>query len=117
MDSLGHVNNAQYFRYMEQARVAWLASIGLFMGHERQGAVIVTASCTFLKPIVYPATLEVSVDGGAPGRSSVPVYQDISVIGDPPVKCAEGETKVVWIDYDTGKSIPLPDELRKLLED
>ena len=25
MDPLGHVNNTEYFRYMEQARVAWLA--------------------------------------------------------------------------------------------
>ena len=28
MDALGHVNNAAYFRYMENARVGWMYAIG-----------------------------------------------------------------------------------------
>ena len=28
MDALGHVNNVIYFRYFEQARASWLATIG-----------------------------------------------------------------------------------------
>ena len=29
MDEIGHVNNTYYVRYMEQARVAWLYSLGI----------------------------------------------------------------------------------------
>jgi acyl-CoA thioester hydrolase len=28
MDAMGHVNNTVYFRYMEQARLEWFASLG-----------------------------------------------------------------------------------------
>ena len=27
MDAMGHVNNTVYFRYMEQARIAWFESL------------------------------------------------------------------------------------------
>jgi acyl-CoA thioester hydrolase len=28
MDAMGHVNNAQYFRYLETARIDWMRSMG-----------------------------------------------------------------------------------------
>jgi len=116
MDAAGHVNNAVYFRYMEQARISWLESHKMRVDSTRKGPVIVFASCTFIKAIVYPATLEVSVYGGAPGRSSFPMYHEIYLEGHPEVKFAEGEVTVVWIDRELGKSIPVPEELRNQLQ-
>ena len=29
MDALGHVNNARYFDYFQEARIEWLAGLGL----------------------------------------------------------------------------------------
>jgi len=115
MDAVGHVNNAMYFRYMEQARVSWLESLKVRVGGTRKGPVIVSASCTIIKSIVYPATVEVSVYGGEPGRSSFPIYHEIYLEDHPEVKFAEGEVTAVWIDHELGKSIPLPDKLRKQL--
>ncbi len=116
MDAVGHVNNAVYFRYMEQARISWFESLKVQVGGPQQGPVIVTASCAFIKPIVYPATVEVSVYSGKPGRSSFPMYHEIYLENHPEVKFAEGETTVVWIDRKLGKSIPLPEELRRQLQ-
>ena len=78
--------------------------------------MIVSASCNFNKPIVYPATVEVSVYGGKPGCSSFRMYHEIYLENHPEVKFAEGEVTVVWIDHKLGKSIPLPEELRKQLQ-
>ncbi|MFI4923261.1 MAG: acyl-CoA thioesterase [Burkholderiales bacterium] len=116
MDAVGHVNNAVYFKYMEQARISWLESLKMQVGGHRQGPVIVTASCAFIKPIVYPATVEVSVYGGKPGRSSFPMYHEIYLENHPEVKFAEGDATVVWIDHKLGKSIPLPEVLLKQLQ-
>ena len=116
MDAVGHVNNAAYFTYMEQARISWLESLKMQVDSSRHGLVIVSASCNFIKPIVYPATVEVSVYGGKPGRSSFPIYNEIYLENHPEAKFAEGEVTVVWIDYKLGKSIPLPEELRKQLQ-
>jgi acyl-CoA thioester hydrolase len=115
MDAVGHVNNAVYFRYMEQARISWLESLKLGVGGSPNGPVIVSVSCTFIKAIVHPATVEVSVYGGKPGRSSFPPYHEIYLESRPEVKFAEGEVTVVWVDHELGKSIPLPEELRKQL--
>jgi acyl-CoA thioester hydrolase len=116
MDALGHVNNTVYFRYAEQSRIEWLESLGYSLDAGRdEGAVIVNASCTFLVPITYPATVEVRLYGGKPGRSSVPTYYEMRCVGDERLY-AEGAAKVIWFNPATGKSVVLPDSIRMLLE-
>lgn len=114
MDALGHVNNTVYFRYAEQARIEWLLSLGYpDIVAVEEGPVIINASCTFLKPITYPATVEVRTLIGQPGRSSLPTYYEMRVAGEDEVY-AEGAAKVVWWNPRTGKSLNLPDHLRAL---
>lgn len=116
MDAYAHVNNTVYFRFCEQARVEWLEDGGYVVSvDEGTGAVIINAACTFLRPIDYPATVEVSVFVGAPGRSSVMTWYEMRVEGDDRL-AAEGSAKVVWMDHSTGRSVPLPDALRATLE-
>jgi acyl-CoA thioester hydrolase len=115
MDALGHVNNANYFRYAEQARLSWFERLGCMTQPGGEGPLIITASCTFLKPILYPATVEVAMSVGAPRRSSFPSYFEIYLEGDSSQKFAEGEAVVVWADYVAGKSKPLPQWLREAL--
>ena len=112
MDFYGHVNNTVYFRYFEQARVEWLEAFGFAVGPTAETApVIINASCTFLIPVNYPATVVVRLYAGEPGRSSVMTWYELSVEGDDRIY-AEGASKVVWTDPRTGKSVPLPDEIR-----
>lgn len=115
MDAFGHVNNAAYFVYMQEARVAWFAAARLPMKDNHQGPVIVDAHCTFLRPIVYPADIVVELYAGKPGRSSFPTFYDITLEGDRSVRFAEGSSTVVWIDHMQGKSFPLPEWLKELL--
>ena len=112
MDALGHVNNTVYFRYMEQARVEWLESLGYAISAQGpESVVIVNAGCTFLLPLTYPGTVEVALYGGAPVRSSLPTYYEMRKVEDG-VLYAEGDAKVVWFNTATGRSAPLPDDLR-----
>lgn len=112
MDALGHVNNTCYFRYMEEARIAWmddvLARAGPFPG---EGHNIVNASCTFHLPIVHPAALEVRMYLGTPGRSSIESHYEIDIGGR---NYAEGAAKIVWVDFKTQRSTPLPQRLLSL---
>ena len=113
MDAYGHVNNTVYFRFMEQARVEWIEEMNFPVRPGGSGPVIINAACTFLIPMNYPGTVEVRTYGGAPGRSSVQTHVEMLIDG---TLYAEGSAKVVWMDTQTGKSVPLPDELRALLE-
>lgn len=114
MDAYGHVNNTVYFRYMEQARVAWLEAVGVPMGVPVQGPVIINASCTFLKQLTYPGIIEVRMYGGTPGRSSLPSHYELRREGEEALY-AEGAAKIVWVDHALGRSCPLPERIRKLL--
>ena len=111
MDAYGHVNNTIYFRYMEQARVEFLERIGCTLTPRGQAPVIINASCTFLIPINYPGVVEVRMFCGHPGRSSVLTHYEIRRQGDDTLY-ATGESKIVWMDVATGKSVPIPETMR-----
>ncbi|MBU0753412.1 MAG: acyl-CoA thioesterase [Gammaproteobacteria bacterium] len=116
MDAMGHVNNTVYFRYMEQARIAWLESLGYGVAVTLdESPVIVNASCTFIVPFTYPGTVEIRTFAGKPGRSSLPTWHEMSKVGEDTLY-AEGASKIVWTLASTGKSAPLPEAIRKLVE-
>ncbi|MBZ2209429.1 acyl-CoA thioesterase [Massilia soli] len=118
MDAMGHVNNTVYFRYTEQARIAWLESIECLPNPEGEGPVIVNAHCTFIKQLKYPGEIEVTTLVGPAGRSSFETYYEIRLVGDDGqagVLHSEGGAKVVWVNFPAEKSAPLPDGLRQLL--
>jgi acyl-CoA thioester hydrolase len=116
MDALGHVNNTVYFRYMEQARVSWFDSLGLRGSATGEGPGVINASCTFLKQLVYPGKVEVKTYVGQVGRSTLETWIELRPSYDPDVVYAEGSAKVIWVDYNKGKSAPLPEKLRSAVE-
>jgi acyl-CoA thioester hydrolase len=115
MDAMGHVNNTVYFRYMEQARIRWFASlVPENEAWKSTGIVIVNASCNYKRPITYPGTVQVQVQVGPPGGSSVPTFYELRVDADP-VPYADGAAVVVFVDMKTQKPTPIPDGIRDLL--
>ena len=115
MDALGHVNNTQYFRYFEQARIEWFDGMGIRFEVGDQGPILAKAGCNFKKPIVYPNRLEVRTYAGPPGHSSLPLYHELRQADAPGTLYADGESVLVWVDYRLGKSLPLPDSIRAVV--
>ncbi|SAK62231.1 thioesterase superfamily protein [Caballeronia catudaia] len=117
MDAFGHVNNTVYFRYMEQVRISWFEHIGIAGGNgEGQGPVIVNASMEFLKQLHYPGDVIGRMSVGKPGRSSFDTRFELCRADDRATPYARGAAKIVWIDYAAGKSVPIPDLLRRIIE-
>ena len=108
MDALGHVNNAAYFTFMEQARLEWLTKHAPDAYKQGVGPVIANATCNFRIPLVYPRDVEVRMYLGAPGRSSIDSFYEIAADG---TTHADGAAKIVWVDLGTGKSTPLPEHI------
>lgn len=116
MDAYGHVNNTVFFRFMEQCRVEYLERLGFKVAPQGTAPVIINASCTFLAQLNYPGTVEITMYFGVPGRSSIPSSYEIRVQGDATLY-ATGESKIVWMDVASGKSVPIPDALRAELSE
>jgi acyl-CoA thioester hydrolase len=115
MDAMGHVNNTEYFRYMEQARIDWYThSLGT-LGDGGSGPVLVDAQCTFLRQLRYPGNVEVRIFVGAVGRSSMETIYELRRSDQPDVLYAEGRATVVWVSLAEEKSTPLPDHIRARL--
>ena len=116
MDALGHVNNAEYLRYFEQSRIAWLEGLGYPVAGQGAGPILAKVSVTYLKPVVYPSELEIRLYAGKVGNSSFTLLSEIVNGRDAAERFTEGEFVTVWVDYDASKSVPIPDRLRAVLE-
>jgi acyl-CoA thioester hydrolase len=117
MDALGHVNNAVYFTYFEQARIDYIQGMTdvLRTRNATTGPVLVAVDATFKKPVLHPATVIVHVFVGEVGRTSFSLLSRLSVEGDEDTLYAESRATLVWIDRSTGRPTPLPDALRHRL--
>lgn len=113
MDAYGHLNNTLYFRYCEEARVQALYAMGAEISATGISPVIINASCTFLKQIVYPDVLRIETYVSSPGRSSFETWYRMYSEKSPEVLVCEGQSKIVWIDHATEKSVALPDKIRQ----
>jgi acyl-CoA thioester hydrolase len=117
MDAMGHVNNTNYFRFMEIIRLDWLRSIGEVLGPQTvQGLVIVNAFCTFHKQFEYPADILAKLYVSEPGKTSFESWTTMTRVQEPDAMYASGGATIVWADYSKQKSVPLPEHIRKLVE-
>jgi acyl-CoA thioester hydrolase len=116
MDAQGHVNNVQYFRYMETARIDWLQGIrSRFNAPQGQGGVVGNAFCNFLRQLEYPADIVVKTSITPPGRSSFETWVEIEKADAPGILHATGGATLVWMDSRTGRAAPLPEQLLEIL--
>ena len=111
MDADQHVNNAEYYRYMEEARMRWVYTLGLAMTPPAPIPVLAASACSFRAPLYYPGTVTVEIYLGRLGKSSLRTHYLLRS-GD--TLAAEGYAVSVWVDSDTQRPIPLPDVVRRL---
>jgi acyl-CoA thioester hydrolase len=113
MDTMDHVNNAKYFTYCESARMSYFAAIHMldYRETELQGPALASATLNFRRQVRYPAVLEVFTGVSDIGRSSFKMDYELVLQGTGE-RVADGTGVIVWVDYGTGKSTPLPEGLK-----
>jgi acyl-CoA thioester hydrolase len=112
IDALGHVNNAVYATYIEQARTRFFRDV-LGLDISRAATVLASLSIDFRRPVeLADDAVTVTVEIANLGRSSVTMAHEIRV-GD--AVAAEGEATIVSVDPETGEPAPIPDEHREAM--
>ncbi len=114
MDAMGHVNNTVYFRYLEQARIEWFATIGEDWVTDTAAPVVASATLHFKRPIEYPADVFVELFTERLGTTSVVIGHRI-VAADGTLHC-DGNVVAVWVERRSGKPTPLPPAVRRASE-
>jgi acyl-CoA thioester hydrolase len=119
-DPLGHVNNAKYLTYLEQARIVlWREQIGSWSrpnadGTRRQGFILARAEVDFKSQAHDGDELEVRLGLAAFGTKSA--TYDYEIVDVPTGRLVvAARTVQVWFDYQNNQSIPITDETKATL--
>ncbi len=117
LDPQGHVNNAKYLTYFEQARIAYIAHLGLWDNHNSFidiGIILADAHVTFLAPLLFGQKVQVGVCVTRLGNKSLSMEYTLQSAGDPQ-EFASGSTVLVTYDYRAGHTIAVPDTWRQAI--
>jgi acyl-CoA thioester hydrolase len=118
LDPQGHVNNAKYLTYMEQARISYIHHLGLWKGGSflEVGIILADIHITFHNSVQFGQPVQVGVSVVRLGNKSMEM-QYLMEDADQGLKLATGASVLVAYDYHNQQSIPIPDEWRKVISD
>lgn len=115
-DVYGHVNNVVYYAYFDSVINRYLIHRGgLDIAHGAVIGLCVESGCSFKKPLAYPAALECGMRVVHLGRSSVKYELAVFARGDEE-PAAVGHFVHVFVDRDTRRPTPIPEQLRSAYE-
>jgi acyl-CoA thioester hydrolase len=113
LDGFGHVNNAVYMTYLEEARDEMYTEL---LGEVVHRMVMRHTSVDFRSGLVQEDDeIEVATDIIRVGKSSVTTRETVTALSDGRV-AAVAETVMVHTDDTRNASAPFPDSARELLE-
>ena len=113
-DGFGHVNNVVYLRWCETARIYYLERIGLTRErHNGVGPILAHLGCNFRKPVTFPDTVHIGARVTKLGNSSF--QMEHAIFSDELGLVAEADSTLVVYDYSTGKTSPIPAEVRSAI--
>ncbi|TDQ11471.1 acyl-CoA thioesterase [Pedobacter metabolipauper] len=115
-DSLGHVNNAIYFTYMEIARTKYWGH-AIHWDWKKTGVIIASATLDYITPIFMEDKISMYVRTSRIGKSSFDLeYLLVKMKNNEEVICSKGKTVCVAFDYQSKNSSPIPpDERNKMM--
>jgi acyl-CoA thioester hydrolase len=114
MDAYQHVNNVVYFRYFENARLAYFERLGWPELQQATGIgpILASTRARFRRPLTYPDTIVIGarvIDVGA-DRFTLEHHIVSQAQG---IVTTDGHGTVVAFHYGEGRKVPLPDEIRQ----
>jgi acyl-CoA thioester hydrolase len=117
MDALSHLNNANYFRFIETARVDWFTSLGIVASGKGEGPLIVNAFCYFYQQLQYPGEVLLKLYASDVARTTFETWATFARSDAPERICAAGGGTTMWVDFERQKATTLPDWLVRVVSD
>jgi acyl-CoA thioester hydrolase len=116
MDALRHINNVVYFRYFENARIAYFEKIKFweFMKNTGIGPILASTKCKYIAPLTFPDTVLV-------GTRTTEIKEDRFVMKYGLASkrlqriAAKGEALLVTYNYNEKRKAPFPESLRRII--
>ena len=110
-DLLGHVNNASYFVYLEEARIDFLREV---LPEKKKTFVVVSVKCDFIRQAYFGQRLIIHTSIVKIGNTSFTLIQEIKDKESGQL-IAKGQSVVVHYNFEKQKSEPLTPNMRERL--
>lgn len=112
LDPMGHVNNAVFLTYLEQARDALFAASGTASGLQDMNMIVARVEIDFKAPVRLGDEVEIAVWTSRFGTKSFDLDYELRVEGE---LVAQARSVQVAYDYSRREPVPVPDEWRDKL--
>jgi acyl-CoA thioester hydrolase len=116
LDPQGHLNNARYLTFMEQARIQYIRHLGLWDGGSFMniGIILADARVTFRSPVLFGQLVRVGARVSRLGNKSMEM-EYVLEDGATGAELATGASVLVAYDYQAEQTIPLPESWREVI--
>ena len=117
MDAFQHLNNVVYFRYFESARIAYFGTIEMMAVMETTGVgpILAETRCRYRIPLTFPDTVSVGARVGELAPQGFMMHYAVASQRHGKI-AAEGDGRIVTIDYARGGKVHLPDIVRERIQ-
>jgi acyl-CoA thioester hydrolase len=116
LDLYGHINNVQFFKYLQASRVNYWEHMGMDFNNMPAGIgpLLASTHCDFRKPLYYPGRITVLASVTEMRRTSF--RMDHRILDGEGALAAEGRDVIVLFNYGKGEKEPVPQSLRAIVE-
>jgi acyl-CoA thioester hydrolase len=111
LDGMGHVNNAVFSTYLEQARLAWFGTAETL---PLSDVILARTEIDFRSPVAMGETVEIGVRASRLGTKSFELEYELQAGGR---LVAEAKSVLVGYDYSRGESSTIPERWRRRLSE
>lgn len=118
LDPMGHVNNAIYLNYFEQARMSFFHdNLESQWDWKKDGIVLARNEVDYLIPILIQDSVLIEITLDRLGNKSMTLSYEVFDEADSNRKVyARGKSVIVCFDYNKGTTIPVPDKWRSIFK-
>ena len=119
-DAMGHVNNAVYLTYLEEARISHWRATGLAAKTSDSatppdvpGVILARVEIDYRRPAKHGDVLTVQLGVAAVGRTSFTYEYEITDAAGQLI--ANARTVIVRFDYAANKPVPISEDIKEAL--
>jgi acyl-CoA thioester hydrolase len=110
LDAMGHVNNALFATYFEEARAAFAREVFGLTQLDAFDFVVARVEIDYRRPLRYGEELRAALRVASVGESSFTIEYRLTAGG---TVVATGKTVQVFYDYSSAKKKPVPEGFRE----
>lgn len=116
MDLFGHVNNVQYFKFIQAARVNLWEHVRTMtaLWENRIGPSLASTGCQFKKQLFYPGNIVVQSRLEFIKTTSFGIHHQI--LNQEKEVCAEAHDVVVMFDFNKHEKVSISDAMREEMQ-